>query len=110
MKMIERLRDQLRQIGATLDDTSNEYALCCDAPSGYVWRANGCASIAIHFATNREAWLSLAIKEDGLPRLRMGLKKVTRQQQIAEMRHLLGDDTWGAAENAPEIINWPANH
>lgn len=107
MKLIEQLRKQLEKIGATLDDTSNEQTLNCDAPSGYVWRANGCCCIAIQFATNRQTWLAQALREDGLPRLKMGLKKVTDPEEVAAKRHELDDDTWGAPADAPDRIEWP---
>lgn len=107
MKLIEQLRAQLESIGASLDDKSCEGTLNCDAPSGYVWRANGCTCIAIQWANHSQSWLSKALKEDGLPRLRMGLSKVTDAKEIAETRHLLDDDSWGASIEAPETIAWP---
>jgi hypothetical protein len=106
MKLINNLRKQLATIGASLDDTSNEHALNCDAPSGYVWRANGCTCITIHFATNRQSWLAQAIREDGLPQLKMGLVKVTDPEEIEAMRHDLDDDSWGAPMEAPARIEW----
>ena len=104
MKAIERLKAQLEKIGATLDPAT-DYTLNCDTPSGYVWRANGCTCIAIHYATNRQSWLVQALREDGLPRLRMGLVKVTDERELAGWRHDLDDDTWGAPADAPGFID-----
>jgi len=103
--MIERLGKQLEQIGATLD-SNRDFTLNCEAPSGYVWRANGCTAIAILFATNSQTWLAQALREDGLPRLRMGLCKVTDPEEITAHRHELDDDTWGAPADAPDKIAW----
>lgn len=105
MKLIEQLREQLRKVGAKLDD--GDYALHCDAPSGYVWLANGMPSFTIHYATNRQTWLAQAIKEE-MPNLKMGLEKVTDETELKEHRHNLDDDTWGAKLEAPQRIEWPA--
>lgn len=108
MKLVENLRAQLRAIGATLDDSSNESALNCDAPPGYVWRANGNPNFVIHFATNQQSWLADALRAE-MPNLKMGLEKVTDEKELAEHRWNLGDDSWGAAADAPERIEWPKN-
>ena len=108
MKMINDLRKQLESIGATLDPDT-DWTLNCDAPSGYVWTANGCCCIAIQYATNRQTWLAQALREDGLPRLKMGLDKVTDPEEIEAKRHELDDDTWGAPADAPDRIEWPTN-
>lgn len=105
MKLVNQLRAKLESIGASLEET--DYTLHCDAPSGYVWRANGCACIAIHYATNRQTWLADAIRNDGLPRLSLGLEKVTAPADIEAHRYELGDDTWGAPDSAPDKIAWP---
>lgn len=105
-RLIESLRQRLARVGATLDDKSSDCTLSCDAPSGYTWRANGCTCIAIHFATSRQSWLAQAIREDGLPRLKMGLQKVTDPAELAAIRHELDDDNWGAPEGAPERIEF----
>ena len=47
--------------------------------------------------------------EDGLPRLKIGLDKVTDPEEIAMHRHELDDDTWGAPADAPDRIEWPTN-
>lgn len=105
MKLIDNLKIQLTRIGATLDPDC-DYTLNCDAPKGYVWRANGCTCISIHYATNRQSWLAKALQDDGLPRLKMGLEKVTDIEQLNAIQHDLGDDNWKADDNAPNIINW----
>lgn len=103
--MIQQLRKELESIGATLyPDT--DYALHCDAPSGYVWTANGCSCITIQYATNQHSWLAQALREDGYPRLKMGLDKVTDPQEILIKRYELDDNSWGAPENAPPRIEW----
>lgn len=106
MKLIDQLERDLARVGASLDP-DRDWTLNCDAPCGYVWAANGCRTITIQWATNRQTWLVDALKNDGLPRLRMGLRKVTDQTELAAMRHDLGDDTWGAPAGAPETIEWP---
>lgn len=106
MKTIEQLRADLARVGATLDE-GNGYALNCDAPSGYVWAASGTTCICISCATNSQTFFAAAINADGLPRLRMGLRKVVGVEEIVEIRHLLDDDSWGAGEAAPMVIGWP---
>lgn len=106
MKAIERLKRQLQSIGAALDE--GDYTLTCDAPSGYVWRANGCCALPIHYATNSQTWLVEAIKGE-MPGLKMGLLKVTGPEDIAEKRHELDDDSWGAPADAPAALAWPSN-
>jgi hypothetical protein len=103
MKAIEQLRERLALIGATLDD--GEYSLHCDAPKGYIWRANGTPTLSIHYATNSQSWLVEAIRME-MPNLKMGLEKVTDPAELAEIRHNQDDDTWGAPENAPERIEF----
>ena len=104
-KTLTRLRAQLALIGATLDDDG--YTLQCDAPSGYVWNANNECTIPIRYASNSQSWLVLAIKEDGMDRLRLGLHKVTNAADLAARRFELGDDSWGASSEAPETLEWP---
>ena len=104
MKLADKLREKLAQVGATLDMT--EYDLNADAPSGYTWAANGCRTICAPWASNSQTWLSLAIRDLELS-LKLGLKKVTDSTALAELRHLLDDDSWGAAAAAPLTINWP---
>lgn len=104
MKAKENLRNQLKKIGATLDDT--DYTLNCDSPSGYVWIANRESNYAIHYATNSQTWLTEALKND-MPALKMGLEKVTDPKEIERFRYDLDDDTWGASVDAPEKIEWP---
>ena len=72
-------------------------------------RATETCCLAIQYATNRETWLAQALREDGLPRLKMGLDKVTDPEEIAMHRHELDDDTWGAPADAPDRIEWPTN-
>lgn len=107
MKLIEQLKSKLAVVGAALDEQNMDTTLNCDAPSGYVWVANGCHCLAIQYATNRQTWLAQALREDGYPRLKMGLEKITDEKEIAAFRHDLDDDTWGAPDNAPERIEWP---
>lgn len=104
--MIDELERKLKSVGASLDP-DRDWTLNCDAPSGYVWRANGCHTLAIQWATNQQTWLSEALKKDGYPRLAMGLDKVTDAGVIEMHRHELDDDTWGAAADAPNRIEWP---
>lgn len=105
MKVIFKLRQQLASMGATLD--VSDYSLNCDAPIGYVWTANGCCAYSIPYATNSQQWLSEAIRAE-MPSLKLGLRKVTDPDEIAEKRFELGDDEWGAPENAPDVIKWPS--
>lgn len=105
MKTIEQLRKRLEAIGATLDDSSS-YTLNCDAPSGYVWRANGCRAVAIHYASNSQSWLVEAVKDAIKHDLAMGLEKVTDENEIASHKWDSGDDSWGAPLEAPDRIEW----
>jgi len=96
MKCIEQLKSWLAERGATLDEQA-ECFLNCDAPSGHVWVANDCTAYHIDIANNGgQRWTAEAIRE-ALPALKLGLRKVTDPAELAEFRHLLGDDTWGAA-------------
>lgn len=104
MKAIEQLRATAAKIGVTLDVTN--YSIHCDAPSGYVWLANGLPSLHIQYATNSQSWLVKAITME-LPNLKMGLSKVTDEKQLSEHRWNLGDDTWAAPSNAPDKLEWP---
>jgi len=103
VKAIEKLRAQLETVGATLEDT--QYDLHCDAPSGYLWRGNGCRSICIHYANNSQQWLSDAIK-GRMTELKMGLEKVTDPAEIESHRWETGDDSWGAPADAPMTIDF----
>lgn len=107
MKMIEELKTKLAKVGATLDEDCMGTTLNCDAPSGYVWNANGCSCLAIQYATNRQTWLAEALRTDGYPRLSMGLDKVTDAEGLAAMRNDLDDENWGAPVDAPNRIEWP---
>ena len=100
-KLIERLRERLGKVGATLD--ANDYTLNCDAPPGYVWAANGETNLAIHYATNSETWLVQALREEE-SNLRMGLRLATAEE-LPYIRHGLDEDTWGAPTGAPEELN-----
>ncbi len=102
MKSIERLRADLAAMGATLNDTP--YSLHCDAPDGYVWKANGEPSYTIHYATNRQSWLMEELRYE-MPNLKMGLRLATAEE-LPEIRWNLGEDEWGAAADAPETITW----
>ncbi len=105
MKAIDKLEAQLNKIGATLDRANADYTLNCDAPKGYVWRANGATNLAIHYATNQQTWLVEAIKEE-MPALKMGLEKVVWPEEIKRIQWELGEDDWGAPEDAPMVIEW----
>ena len=104
MKLINDLRLQLNAVGASLEDDG--YTLHCDAPGGYEWVDNGCTCVCIHYASNAQTWLADALRNDGMRRLHLGLRKVA-QADLAEHRHNLGDDSWGAPEGAPEFIQFP---
>ena len=108
MKIIIQLKAQLEKIGARLDERS-EYDLYCDAPSGYVWRANGCCTIAIQCASNSQSWYAKAIDEAIRNRLKMGLTKVVDPREIKRIRFELDDDSWGADASAPGRIEWRAD-
>ncbi len=104
MKLIEKLNGQLSAVGATLDQTP--YTLHLDAPSGYVWKANDLPSYAIQYANNSQSWLAAALRSE-MPALKLGLRKVTDAAELAEFRHSLDDDAWGAPETAPDFIQFP---
>ena len=105
MKTLDTLRKTLGRIGATLDTHADNFVVC-DAPSGYVWRANGNTSLTIQYRNNCQSWLSHAIRDE-LPNLRMGLVKVANPARIEEIRYSLDDDSWGAPPSAPDRIAWP---
>ena len=108
MKMIKDLQRKLESIGATLDTQAEQFVVC-DSPSGYVWRANGNTSLTIQYKNNGgQSWLAQALRDE-MPNLKMGLEKVTDEKRLAEIRWDLGDDSWGAPEDAPDIIEWPTN-
>lgn len=106
MKAIEELKRKLAAVGATLDENYS-YDLNCDAPSGYVWAANGCRCLCIQWATNSQTWLIKALKEAQAD-FEMGLVKVTDPEAIASHRWDMDDDTWGAPADAPNKIEWPS--
>src|ERR1039457_1397717 len=105
MKQIDQLRAQLEEIGATLDD--NGYILFFDAPSGYVWGANGDGTYSVLYLEDDRSFLTKAIREEALPALKMGLKKVTDPKKIERIRYEQDDDSWGAPASAPATIAWP---
>ena len=108
MKMINDLRKKLESIGATLDTQAEQFVVC-DSPGGYVWRSNGGTALTIQFKNNGgQSWLAQAMRDE-IPSLKMGLKKVTDEKRLAEIRWDLGDDTWGAPADAPGRIEWPTN-
>ena len=100
MKLIERLRERLAKVGATLDAT--DYTLNCDAPPGYVWNANGETNLAVHYATNSETWLAQALREEE-SNIRMGLRLAT-PEELPDIRHGLDDDAWGAPDGSPQEL------
>lgn len=104
-KIIDTLRAKIESLGGKLDDT--DYTLNLDAPSGYVWRANGEPNLAIHYATNRESRLAKAVTAEQSS-LAMGLEKVTDAEQLADIRWSLDDDNWGAPAGAPDRLEWPS--
>ena len=106
MKAIKKLRTELEAVGAKLDEY--DYSLCCDAPKGYVWRANSEPCISIQFGAHGQTWLTDALK-DGYSRLKMGLEKVTDEKELKEIQFSLDDDSWIAEVNSPEFISFPAN-
>lgn len=106
MKLITQLREQLESIGATLDEQAEQFVVC-DSPSGYVWRANGGTSLTIQYKNNGgQSWLAQALRDE-MPSLKMGLEKVTEEKELVEHRWNLDDDSWGAAADAPQRIEWP---
>ena len=106
MKTLKQLRQKLAKIGATLDEQAEQFVVC-DAPSGYVWKANQGTAMTIQYRNNGGGyWLPEALRQE-LPCLQMGLMKVTDPEHLAIIRWDLDDDTWGAAEDAPENIEWP---
>lgn len=106
MKTIKRLREKLESIGASLDERADNF-IVLDAPSGYLWRSNGCTSITIYYRNNAgQSWLAQAMRDE-MPSLKMGLEKITSEKELAKHRWSLDDDTWGAPENAPVFIAWP---
>ena len=107
MKLLSQLRQRLESIGATLDEQAEQFVVC-DSPSGYVWRANGNTGLTIHYKNNGgQSWLTQALRDE-MPNLKMGLDKVTNEKELAERRWDLGDDSWGAAADAPARLFLPS--
>lgn len=104
MKCVEKLRAKLEVMGASLDD--GEFTLICDAPAGYVWRANGCRGLYVQCANGSQTWIAKAAAE-AEEEARLGLDKVTEPEAIAMHSEETGED-WKAAPDAPEFIAWPS--
>jgi hypothetical protein len=105
MKAIEDLKRRMEAIGGSLDNYADFF--CLDAPSGYVWSANGLHSITIRWANNSgQTWLTKAIREESAA-IAMGLEKVTNEESIKAARYDLDDDSWGAPYDAPEKLFLP---
>jgi len=104
-KTVDKLRAKLLPLGVTIEDT--DYSLHFDAPSGYIWCANGLPSYHVHYATNSESWLRQALQSE-MEALRMGLEKVTDPGELERARWDLDDDAWGAPADAPATIEWPS--
>lgn len=102
MKAINRLRQQLENMGVSIDE--EDYFLCCDAPSGYAWQATGTTSLTIHYATNRQSWLTKAIASE-MDSLKMGLYRIDDAGELATIEHGLGEE-WKTREGSPERIEW----
>lgn len=97
-------------MGGTLDYNEQENSFSMDTPSGYVWRANGCTCIAVQWANNHgQTWMEKALKDDA-DRWEMGMEKVTDPAELKRIRWELGEDEWGAADEAPERIEWPKHN
>lgn len=99
-QLIDNLRSRLSSVGATLDDT--DYSLHCDAPMGYVWKANDLTSFTIHYATNSQSWLAKAIKEE-MPSLKMGLRLATAEEK-EEIKYSHDIESYDASKNALEEL------
>jgi hypothetical protein len=104
MKTIDTLKRAIESLGGRLDDCGDFFYL--DAPSGYVWKANGLPGYKIEWASRSQTWLVQAVREES-ESLRMGLEKVTSEKELAEHRWNLDDDGWGAPADAPETLEWP---
>jgi len=105
MKLIDQLKTKMEALGGSLDEYEDFF--CLDCPSGYVWRSNGNTSMSITFSNGSETWLAKAIRME-MDNIRMGMEREDKPERIAEIRHLLDDDTWGAPTTAPEALVWPA--
>ncbi len=104
MKCIDKLREDLAQIGATLDE-GDGCVLNCDAPNGYVWASTDCLAIPIQIMNcSGQTWAAKAIAEERKDRLAAGLRKVTDPKELADRRWDLDDDNWGAPADAPDTI------
>jgi hypothetical protein len=104
MKCIEQLKVRAANVGASLDDNT-DYALNLDAPSGYVWRASGTTCLSEQAASNSETWYDQAATEI-IKRAEMGLQLVRDAAELAEIRHVLDDDSWGAPDDAPATLKF----
>lgn len=101
MKYIDDLRLKLTAIGGSLYE--GEWALICDAPPGYTWNATGATSLTIPVANHSQTWYAQAIR-GAADDLAAGLSRVTDPDHLASIRHELGDDMWGAGDDASDEL------
>lgn len=105
MKTLDNLRRKLESVGATMEEF--DCFVVCDSPSGYVWRSTGGTALTIRYRNVvGQSWLAEELRRE-MPNLKMGLCKITDTKQLDQWRWDLGDDTWGASSDAPEIIEFP---
>jgi hypothetical protein len=101
-KMLDRLEKQLAPHGATIDRCGMFF--CLDAPSGYLWVANGSTSISVtHENHGGQTWMADAIK-DAVNQIRDGLAKEDDPAEIERLRFEMDED-WGAPDGAPDFID-----
>lgn len=104
MKAIERLKTRLEKYGVTIDEYEDTFYV--DAPRGYKWWATDTHTLAVRWRNESgQTWLRDALKsleED----IKDGLEKVIDPAELEATRWDMGDDTWGAAPDAPERIEF----
>jgi hypothetical protein len=117
MKAMERLKQRLEAIGATLDTQSEDGGVVyAAAPSGYIWRSSGTSVLAVDFACHRGTWSDIpGAMRDVYERMADGCDLVADgtpegDASVEEFRYELGDADWGAnvPKDAPKHITWPA--
>lgn len=101
-KLIAQLKTRCEAVGASLDEYSDFVVL--DAPHGYVWCANGQASLTIHFGNGRQTWIALALRTEE-PSLKMGLRLAT-PDELADIRHNNDDDSITAPDGAAATLEF----
>lgn len=102
MKCIEELKALAESVGAEVDkDTLESGHVAVDAPRGYVWDANGCASLYATASVRKQTFWVDACK-DIVDQMRYGLSKC--DPETSASIEYERDEPWTASPDAPATI------